>query len=143
TPPVEAGTHHTPPLPATGPYVVTSYRKHSLTLGRNPYFHEWSPLAQPDGYPDKIVVEIGGTRNEAASDVLHGKADAFSTAQPETPPSKPLLATIETHNASQVHINPQPATIFLFLNTRLAPFNRLDVRRALNYAADRAAAVDA
>jgi peptide/nickel transport system substrate-binding protein len=42
-----------------------------------------------------------------------------------------------------VHTNPQPATITLFLNTRLPPFDRLDVRRALNYAADRAAAVKA
>ena len=42
-----------------------------------------------------------------------------------------------------MHTNPQPATIDLFLNTRLAPFDRLDVRRALNYAADRAAAVQA
>ena len=40
-----------------------------------------------------------------------------------------------------MHTNPQQATIALFLNTRLAPFDRLDVRRALNYAADRAAAV--
>lgn len=45
--------------------------------------------------------------------------------------------------ASQVHSNPQPATVALFLNTRLPPFNRLDVRRALNFAADRAAAVNA
>ena len=36
---------------------------------------------------------------------------------------------------------PQPGTIALFLNTRVPPFNRLSVRRALNYAADRAAAV--
>ena len=36
-----------------------------------------------------------------------------------------------TRYASQVHTNPQPATIALFLNTRLAPLNRLDVRRAL------------
>ena len=62
TPPREAGTHHTPPLPATGPYLITSYRKnHSLTLGRNPYFHQWSQAAQPAGYPDRIVVEMGGT----------------------------------------------------------------------------------
>jgi peptide/nickel transport system substrate-binding protein len=42
-----------------------------------------------------------------------------------------------------VHTNPQPATVALFLNTHVAPFDRLDVRRALNYAADRAAAVTA
>ncbi len=139
TPPREVGTH---PLPATGPYMIAGYRpNHSLRLVRNPRFHEWSQAAQPDGYPDEILVEIGGTPDEAVNDVIRGKADAFSTAQSETPPSEARLAALHTRYASQVHTNPQPATIALFLNTRLAPFNRLDVRRALNYAADRAAAV--
>ena len=54
------GSH--PPLRGTGPYMITSYRpNHILTLERNPYFHEWSKAAQPDGYPDEIMVEIGGT----------------------------------------------------------------------------------
>ncbi len=132
------------PLPATGPYVIASYRpKRSLRLARNPHFHEWSQAAQPDGYPDEIVVEIGGTPDEAVNDVIRGKADAFSAAQSETPPSEARLAALRTRYASQVHTNPQPATIALFLNTRLAPFDRLDVRSALNYAADRAAAVQA
>jgi YVTN family beta-propeller protein len=144
TPLREAGKHHTPPLPATGPYVITSYRPNrALTLARNPYFHEWSKAAQQDGYPDRIVVEIGGTPDDAVDDVIHGKADVFSTAQSETPPSERRLAAIETRYASQVHTNPQPATVYLFLNTRLAPFDRLDVRKALNYAADRRAAVNA
>jgi peptide/nickel transport system substrate-binding protein len=122
--------------------VIEGYRPgHVLTLVRNRYFHEWSKAAQPDGYPDKIVVEIGGTPDEAVDDVISGKADVFSTSMSETPPSERALAAIKLRYASQVHTNPQPATIALFLNTRLAPFNRLDVRRALNYAADRAAAV--
>ncbi len=46
------------PLRATGPYMITSYRLgHGLTLGRNPYFHEWSKAAQPDGYPDSIDLQ--------------------------------------------------------------------------------------
>ena len=123
--------------------MIASYRpKHVLRLVRNPYFHEWSKAAQPDGYPDEIVFEIGGTPDEAVDDVIRGKADAFSTAQSENPPSAGLLLDARDPHASQVHTNPQPATIALFLNTRLAPFDRLDVRRALNYAADRAAAVE-
>jgi YVTN family beta-propeller protein len=142
TAPREAGKAGTHTLPATGPYVITSYRpKHSLVLGRNPYFHEWSKAAQPDGYPDKIVVEIGGTPDEAVNAVIRGKADVFSSSQSENLPSARLLAAIQTRYASQVHTNPQAATVYLFLNTRVAPFNRLDVRQALNYAADRAAAV--
>jgi peptide/nickel transport system substrate-binding protein len=122
--------------------MIASYvPKRVLTLTRNPRFHEWSQAAQPDGYPDKIVFQIGGTPDGAVDDVISGKADAFTTAQSETPPSERRLAAVKLRYASQVHTNPQPATIALFLNTRVAPFNSLDVRRALNFAADRAAAV--
>ena len=139
TPARDVGAH---PLPATGPYVIATYRpKHLVRLVRNPKFREWSKAAQPAGYPDEILFEVGGTPDEAVNAVIGGKADLFSTSQSETPPSQGLLATVKTQHASQVHANPQSATIALFLNTHLAPFNRLDVRKALNYAADRAAAV--
>ena len=132
------------PLPATGPYVIARYRKnHLIELARNPYFHEWSKAAQPDGYPDRIVFSIGGTPDASVKQVVKGKADVFSTSQSENPPSKALLASVLTRYASRVHVNQQPATIALFLNTRLPPFDNVDARRALNYAADRAAAVDA
>jgi YVTN family beta-propeller protein len=141
TPANEVGTR---PLPATGPYVIAKYSpKHVVRLVRNPHFHEWSQAAQPDGYPNEIVFEIGGTPDEAVNDVIRARADVFSTAQSQTPPSAGELAAIKTRYASQVRTNPQPATVALFLNTRLAPFDRLDVRKALNYAADRAAAVQA
>jgi YVTN family beta-propeller protein len=134
-----AGTH---PLPATGPYRIAGYRpRHILRLVRNRYFHEWSQAAQPDGYPDEIVVRFGGTADEAIRDAITGKADVASTWWAGTFPSARLLEAIKTRHASQVHTNPGSATLFLALNTRVAPFNRLDVRRALNYAADRAAAV--
>jgi YVTN family beta-propeller protein len=130
-------------LPATGPYVIESYRPdRMLRLVRNRYFDEWSRAAQPEGYPDEIVFEIGGTPDEAVDEVIHGRADVFSTAQSETPPSVSLDSLMARY-PGQVHIDPQPATVAFFLNTRLPPFNRLDVRRALNYAADRAAAVRA
>ena len=42
----------TAPLPATGPYMISSYQpNHFLTLVRNPFFHEWSKAAQPDALP--------------------------------------------------------------------------------------------
>ena len=124
--------------------MIAAYRpKQLIRLTRNPQFHEWSQAAQPDGYPDEIVFRIGGTPDEAVKAVVQGKADAFSTSQSQTPPSASTLAAIKTRYAGQVHANPQPATVALFLNTRLPPFDRLDVRKALNYAADRAAAVEA
>jgi YVTN family beta-propeller protein len=136
-----AGTR---PLPAIGPYKIVTYRpKQLIRLVRNPEFREWSQAAQPDGYPDEILFKVGGSPDAAVRAVLAGHADAFSTSQSETPPTAATLAELKTRYASQVHANPQPATIALFLNTRLPPFDRLDVRRAINYAADRRAAVRA
>jgi peptide/nickel transport system substrate-binding protein len=108
---------------------------------RNPYFHEWSNAAQPDGYPDEIVFEIGGSADAAVNAVIRGKADVYSSSQSVNPPPTPLVESLKLRYASQVHANPQPHTTALFLNTRVPPFNNLDVRRALNYAADRRAAV--
>ena len=42
---------------------------------------------------------------------------------------------------SQLHLNPTHVTLYYFLNTRLAPFNDLRVRRAVNYAVDRSGLV--
>jgi peptide/nickel transport system substrate-binding protein len=141
TPPKDTGAH---PLPATGPYMIASYRaKRRIELVRNPRFHEWSQAAQPDGYPDRIVFDIGGTPDEAVNDVLEGQADLFSSSLPQTPPSNELLTVLKTQHASRLRTNPQGATIALFLNTRLPPFNRVQARRALNFAVDRAAAAEA
>ena len=71
TPPREAGTHHTPPLPATGPYLITSYRKnHSLTLGRNPVLPRMveggaaGRLSGPDRGRDRRHAGRGGRRRD-------------------------------------------------------------------------------
>jgi DNA-binding SARP family transcriptional activator/streptogramin lyase len=50
------------PLPATGPYMWASVTSNEATLVRNPYFHEWSRAARPDGYPDRIVFRPTATQ---------------------------------------------------------------------------------
>jgi YVTN family beta-propeller protein len=142
TPATKAGPEN--PLPATGPYVIAEYRAvRVLRLRRNPHFREWSQSAQPDGYPAEIVFEIGGTPDDAVREVIRGGADLFTSSQSQNVPSAGQVAAINTRYASQVRTSPQPSTIGLFLNTRVAPFDRPDVRRAISYAADRAAAVEA
>jgi peptide/nickel transport system substrate-binding protein len=131
----------TRPLPATGPYVIASYRpKHLLRLIRNKYFHEWSQAAQPEGYPDEIVLRIGGSSDAAIGDVLAGKADVIWLSRPLV---QRQVTEVKTRYASQVHTDPTPTILALFLNTRVPPFDLLDVRRALNYAANRAAVLQA
>ena len=138
TPRRPAGTH---PLPATGPYMIASYRpRRLLRFVRNPYFHEWNRAAQPAGYPDRIDLRIGGTSDEAIRDVVDGKADVLWLAEPFTPKQ---VSRLELRYLSQLHSNPRPNIQALFLNTRVPPFNRLDARKAINFAVDRAAATNA
>ena len=60
--------------------MVDSYiAKKGVTLVRNPHFREWSPAAQPDGFPDRIVSASAAPDAHVAA-VLHGHADLASTS---------------------------------------------------------------
>jgi peptide/nickel transport system substrate-binding protein len=97
----------------------------------------WSSAAKPDGIPDTIVWRFGGSDAAQIAAVERGKADvAFGF--PES-----LFERIATRFASQLHTNPLQGTNFVFLNTHVPPFDDVRVRRALNYALDRNAIVDA
>jgi peptide/nickel transport system substrate-binding protein len=129
TPMTDLGTR---PLPATGPYEIASYTPREVRLVRNPYFHEWSHAAQPDGYPDQIVWRIGASVESAVTAVEQGRADYTLD-----PPPADRLNELETRFASQLNVNPNDVTVGWTMNTRVAPLNDLSVRRALNYAVDR------
>ena len=134
TPDRDVGNH---PVPATGPYRIDPYEPgRELVLERNPQFHEWSKAAQPDGYPDQIVWRFGVSPDAAVTDVERGSADWGLYTFPFSPPGD-RLEEIQTQHAGQVHVNPLPETEFFVLHTRVAPFDDIRVRRALNYAIDR------
>jgi peptide/nickel transport system substrate-binding protein len=137
TPAGDTGVH---PLPATGPYMIANYRKkRSLKLVRNTHFRAWSRDARPDGYPDVISVEFTHTLTGTARvrAVVRGTADIATSLVP--PMSKTDLDALATQHASQLHMSPSPATNFFFLNTRVAPFDDVRIRRAVNDAFDRQA----
>jgi ABC-type transport system substrate-binding protein/DNA-binding SARP family transcriptional activator len=119
------------PLPATGPYVTRSFSPGHWSLVRNGRFREWSHDAQPDGYPDRIVVGLDTTPRQAAKAIERGTADVLLD------PPRSRIHELATRYASQLHTGPMAATISLVLNTRVAPFDRRPARRALDYAIDR------
>jgi YVTN family beta-propeller protein len=127
------------PIPATGPYQIAAYRaKRGLRLVRNPRFRVWSEAAQPDGFPDEIILRIEKDSSVQVTAVERGEADvAFYGPPPER------LAEVKTRYASQVHVLPDPSVWYLFLNTRVPPFDDVRARRALNYAIDREVIVKA
>jgi peptide/nickel transport system substrate-binding protein len=135
--PASTPLHARLPLPATGPYEISGYQKKGVVvLVRNPRFHVWSTAAQPEGYPDKIVERYRYTGAQAIHAVERGRADVTTDGLDETwPPA--LAASLHTRYSSQLYAEPTLYHIGLWLNTRLAPFDDVRVRRAFNLAVDR------
>jgi ABC-type transport system substrate-binding protein len=145
---VPAGTPDTPagtaPIPATGPYMIERYtpgRGGELVLVRNPEFSQWSD-ARPNGFPERIVFRLDEPDSdrqwaEQVDDVLKGDADLMFRAFPAE-----RIALIEATHAGQLHSDPVAATVYMFLNAHIAPFNDERVRQALNYAVDRGSISD-
>jgi YVTN family beta-propeller protein len=131
------------PLPATGPYMfVGPGSKRGARLVRNPRFHEWYRAAQLDGYPREIRWRFNIAPSKQRLLVERGNADValdagISDEGPNKFPPAALFAKLQAHHASQLHLNPILQTFYVFLNTRVPPFNDVRVRRALNYAVDR------
>jgi YVTN family beta-propeller protein len=125
------------PIPATGPYMIDSYvpGRH-LRLVRNPHFREWSNAAQPDGYVDRIVFRLGIDPDRVVTAIERGRADYGIYDVPFAPPGNRLHELL-TRYPAQVHVSPLPEVHYFILNTRVAPFDDIRVRRALNYAIDR------
>jgi ABC-type transport system substrate-binding protein/DNA-binding SARP family transcriptional activator len=121
------------PLPATGPYMISRYIPgRELLMVRNPRFREWSAAAQPAGYPDRILIRLGLSGARAAAAVADGRSDFLASIG-----QFPSGAAYFKHYRSQLRINSQLITAFLFLNVNAPPFTDLRVRQAVNLALDR------
>jgi len=123
----------TVPPPATGPYMIASYNPtHGMRIVRNPYFHEWSADAQPDGYVDVMEYRYGLEDESETTEVETGAIDWMYD-------DKPLdrLDEIGRRFTAQAHINPLAAYYYLFMRTNLAPFTSLKARQAVEFALNR------
>ena len=121
------------PLPGTGAYMISAYDPNKgMTLSRNPHFKVWSEQAQPDGYPDVVQYDFGMTEEAQVTAIQNGEADWMF----DEPPAD-RLAEMGTKNKDQVHVTPLTAWWYVPMNTRLAPFDNVKVRQAVNYAIDR------
>ncbi|MFC8429973.1 ABC transporter substrate-binding protein [Streptomyces sp. NPDC057253] len=142
TPPgVPDGPVGSVPLPATGPYQVAGYQKgKQLSLKRNPYFREWSRVAQPAGYPDVIRWRTVGSTLQQVAEVNAGRADL--AIQLNTHPEPSYLRQLAVRYPTRLHTSPSFFTVYETFNTRVPPFDDRRVRQALSYAVDRDRMVD-
>jgi peptide/nickel transport system substrate-binding protein len=126
--------------PGTGPYMWQSYNPNTqAVLVRNPYFHVWNADAQPEGYPNEIIEKYGQLVSDEVRAVQNGQANEVFDG--DQIPSDQLSQLNSPQYASQVHVNTLTADWYFALNTRRPPFNNLQARQAINYAANRAAYV--
>jgi peptide/nickel transport system substrate-binding protein len=121
---------------ATGPYMITSYvPKQSIVLKRNPNFKQWSPNS-PNGHLDEIDIKIGVDPETAVNETADGELDWYFEAVPGD-----RLTQLKAQYPKQVYTFDRNNITYFEMNHRKAPFNKLAVRQALNYATDRNALV--
>ena len=125
----------TTPIPATGPYRITSYDpgKHgSIRLERNPRFQEWSRAAKPDGYVDRIDWGFGMSSDAQIAALEGGHLDYVA----DIPPSR--VHELRVQHPSQVFEQSARSTLGFAFDVRTPPFDDRRVRQALQFAVDRA-----
>ena len=123
--------------PADGPYMVSAYNAtRSFTIVRNPNFQASKMPDVPKGNPDKIVGKIITDPTAAMETVLNGQSDYDFQPIPND-----RLATIQKQHGAQLKIYTPADMYYIFLNNRIAPFNNIKARQAVEYGLNRQAMV--
>jgi ABC-type transport system substrate-binding protein len=128
------------PLPGTGPYQISQYRPgETFVLTRNPYFRQWSFAAQPARYPDTIGWLKTRDNASALNAVLSGEADLLRLPSQATADamSREVTDQLLQQHPSQFHTENPFLLSWMYLNTRMRPFDDVRVRQAINYAVNR------
>jgi peptide/nickel transport system substrate-binding protein len=119
---------------ASGPFKIASYepsRQLVLVFNKN---YDQSLGAR--GHVAKIVFTIGDEATEATLQIEASQLD-FDTSNLAT--ADIIKISQNKALASQVHVSPEQAITYLFMNYQVPPFNNVDVRKAINYAINRTA----
>ncbi|MET0911151.1 MAG: ABC transporter substrate-binding protein, partial [Ilumatobacteraceae bacterium] len=135
--------------PGTGPYRIAAWDgERGGVLVRNPQFRSRSLQDRPPGFADRIEVSARrfgkGAHGRAqiakqVAEIRRGDADLTLLAEPfGSLYSRKRLAALAIRSPGQIHSHPEPVLNHMFLNVRRPPFDDADVRRALNFATDRA-----
>ena len=128
----------TTPLPSTGPYMIKSYAPNKQAiLVRNPNFVASDFGGNvPSGNPDKMTIDIIGDDTVALQRTINGQDD-YDFHQ--IPPDR--LSSTQAKYGNQIKVYTPANTYYFFMNTRVAPFDNLKVRQAVNFAVNRQALV--
>jgi peptide/nickel transport system substrate-binding protein len=120
------------PPPGIGPYKITeSVPNRQFVMEKNDRFNF---PGIPKGNVEKITTVIVKSRAREAQDVISGELDYMRDAPP--PDIKPEVKS-KYSDRYEEHIT--NSTYYLFMNTRVPPFDKTEVREAVNYGLDKPA----
>jgi peptide/nickel transport system substrate-binding protein len=121
---------------ATGPYEISGYTpKDSIVITRNPTFKSWTKDT-PDGHLDGVHVALGVTPDQAVDETANGQLDWYFE-----PVAPDRLTELKARYPKQVFDFGRNNVTYFTMNSRKAPFDKLAVRQAVNYATNRSALV--
>ncbi len=121
--------------PAAGPYYIASRDPgRSTVLKRNPYYKGTRPAN-----PDQIVFTPNVDVDQSLLQVKAGQSDLDIAGIPPTAASD--LAKTYGVNKGRFYVGPTSCVSYMAMNNARAPFNNVNVRKAVEYAIDRPAQI--
>jgi peptide/nickel transport system substrate-binding protein len=137
--PVETGMPYTSQglntFATAGPYYIASRDPgRSTVLKRNPYYKGSRPAN-----PDQIVFTPNTDLDQSLLQVRAGQADLDLTGPPPT--ANAGLAKQYGINKNRFYVGPTSCVYYMSMNTARAPFDNVNLRKAVEYAIDRPAQV--
>ena len=121
------------PPPGVGPYMVTeSVPNRQFVLERNAEYDKNPIEGIPSGNIDTITTKIVKSAQRQAQDVISGKLDYM-----QDPPPADIKPEVKAKYSDRYEEITAASTYYMFMNTRVAPFDDPKVREAVNWGVDK------
>lgn len=122
------------PPPGVGPYKVTeSVPNRQFVMEKNANFPDLGPEI-PAGHVDKITTKIIKSAQRQAQDVISGELDYM-----QDPPPADIKPEVKAKYSDRYREQTTASTYYMFMNTRTPPFDKKEVREAVNLGLDKPA----
>jgi peptide/nickel transport system substrate-binding protein len=121
------------PPPGVGPYMVTeSVPNRQFVMERSTEYDKNPIPGVPSGNIDTITTKIIKSAQRQAQDVINGDLDYM-----QDPPPADIKPEVKAEYSDRYEEITTASTYYMFMNTRVAPFDDPKVREAVNYGVDK------
>jgi peptide/nickel transport system substrate-binding protein len=122
------------PPPGVGPYMYTeSVPNRQFVMEKNTNFPDLGPDIPP-GNIDTITTKIIKSAQRQAQDVISGELDYM-----QDPPPADLKPEVQAEYSDRYEEVTTASTYYIFMNHRVPPFDKPEIREAVNYGIDKPA----